>query len=148
MNTHTLSLDLSRPVCSGMGELHLEIVLSRLREEYKVDLVPGRMKVAFRERLQGEADVEHHLHRELSGRLHVSQSVQSPSSSPSSSSTPLPTPPACTCISWSTFDHPPSPSSLPCSCSGLPRDCSRLSCGCALRVAVRRRPGTSCRSVV
>ncbi|EGD81299.1 hypothetical protein PTSG_11336 [Salpingoeca rosetta] len=66
----SLDEETGQTLLSGMGELHLEIVLSRLRDEYKVDLIPGRMKVAYRERLTGEAETDHHLHRELGGRMH------------------------------------------------------------------------------
>eukprot|EP01147_Barroeca_monosierra_P004441 gene4441-8548_t len=54
---------------SGMGELHLEIIISRLRDEYGVTLIPGRMKVAYREELSSSVQHEHHLHRELGGHM-------------------------------------------------------------------------------
>src|SRR5207247_1101864 len=36
-------------IISGMGELHLEIYVERIRREYKVDVEVGRPKVSYRE---------------------------------------------------------------------------------------------------
>jgi len=54
---------------SGMGELHLDVVLSRLRSHYRVDCIAGSMRVAYRER-PGPAAVtyEHELVRLIGGR--------------------------------------------------------------------------------
>ncbi|MCH2206434.1 MAG: elongation factor G [Lentisphaerales bacterium] len=42
-------------VISGMGELHLEIYIERMRREYKVDLEVGQPQVAYRESVAQEA---------------------------------------------------------------------------------------------
>eukprot|EP00049_Salpingoeca_infusionum_P024246 m.15368 g.15368 ORF g.15368 m.15368 type:complete len:738 (-) comp6589_c0_seq2:77-2290(-) len=55
----------NQTILSGMGELHLEIVISRIEQEFKVPLIPGRMKVAYHERVPQPAQVRHHLHREM-----------------------------------------------------------------------------------
>lgn len=39
-------------IISGMGELHLEIYLERMRREYGVDTVTGKPQVAFRETIK------------------------------------------------------------------------------------------------
>lgn len=36
-------------IVSGMGELHLEVVLERIRSEYKVDASLGPLQVAYKE---------------------------------------------------------------------------------------------------
>lgn len=36
-------------ILSGMGELHLEVILERIRSEYKVDADLGRLMVAYKE---------------------------------------------------------------------------------------------------
>ncbi len=36
-------------VISGMGELHLEIIVDRLRREHKVEVVQGKLQVAYKE---------------------------------------------------------------------------------------------------
>ncbi|HSW73841.1 MAG TPA: elongation factor G, partial [Candidatus Limnocylindria bacterium] len=37
---------------SGMGELHLEIIVDRLRREHKLELVQGKLQVAYKETIQ------------------------------------------------------------------------------------------------
>jgi elongation factor G len=51
----------------GVGELHLEIVVDRLRTEHKVEARTGRPRVAFREALRGSARVDHRLARQNGG---------------------------------------------------------------------------------
>jgi elongation factor G len=43
-------------VLSGMGELHLEVTVERLRREYKVNANTGRPQVAYRETITGTAE--------------------------------------------------------------------------------------------
>lgn len=40
---------LSQTIISGMGELHLEIIVDRMKREYKVEAVVGRPRVSYRE---------------------------------------------------------------------------------------------------
>ncbi|MEV5829573.1 elongation factor G [Spirillospora sp. NPDC052242] len=54
-------------VIGGMGELHLEILVDRMREEFGVEAGVGRPRVAYRETIRRPvADVEH-LHRKQTG---------------------------------------------------------------------------------
>ncbi|HEY7823003.1 MAG TPA: EF-Tu/IF-2/RF-3 family GTPase, partial [Acidimicrobiia bacterium] len=56
-------------IISGMGELHLEIIVDRLRREFKVDANIGRPQVAYREALKKSADkVEGKFVRQTGGR--------------------------------------------------------------------------------
>jgi len=41
-----------------MGELHLEIIVDRLRREHKVEVNTGKPQVAYRETIQHDADGE------------------------------------------------------------------------------------------
>jgi elongation factor G len=41
-------------VISGMGELHLEVIVDRLRREFKVEAAVGRPQVAYRETVRGD----------------------------------------------------------------------------------------------
>ncbi len=52
--------DSGQTIISGMGELHLEIIVDRLRREFKVEVNQGAPQVSYREALTGKAQ-----HREL-----------------------------------------------------------------------------------
>ncbi len=41
-----------------MGELHLEIIVDRLKREHKVEVVQGKLQVAYKETIQKPADAE------------------------------------------------------------------------------------------
>jgi len=53
-------------VISGMGELHLEIYVERIRREYNVECTTGRPQVAYRETALGSASFDY-LHKRQSG---------------------------------------------------------------------------------
>lgn len=53
---------------SGMGELHLEIIVDRLKREHKVDVKQGKLQVAFKETVQKPADAEGKFIRQSGGR--------------------------------------------------------------------------------
>ncbi len=53
---------------AGMGELHLEIIVDRLRREFKVDAVVGRPQVAYRETASQAAEGEGTFSRQTGGR--------------------------------------------------------------------------------
>lgn len=53
-------------IISGMGELHLEIMIDRLKEEFKIDVEVGEPSVAFRETI-GEAVESNYRHVKQSG---------------------------------------------------------------------------------
>jgi elongation factor G len=52
----------------GMGELHLEIIVDRLRREFKVEVNTGKPQVAYRETIKGLADVENKYIKQTGGR--------------------------------------------------------------------------------
>ena len=54
-------------VMSGMGELHLEILVDRIRREYKVEGNVGKPKVAFRETVKVPARAEGRFVRQTGG---------------------------------------------------------------------------------
>ncbi|KAI0837026.1 translation elongation factor G [Hypoxylon sp. FL0890] len=54
-------------IISGMGELHLEIYIERLRREYKVECVTGQPRVAYRETISQRADFDYLLRRQTGG---------------------------------------------------------------------------------
>jgi elongation factor G len=51
---------------AGMGELHLEIYVERLKREYKVDVIVGPPQVNYRETIRNEADFDY-LHKKQTG---------------------------------------------------------------------------------
>jgi elongation factor G len=51
-----------------MGELHLEIVVDRLKREHKVDVEQGRLQVAYKETIQQSVDVEGKFIKQSGGR--------------------------------------------------------------------------------
>ena len=55
-------------IISGMGELHLEIIVDRLRREFKVDANVGRPQVAYRETLRRSVEHEGRFVRQSGGR--------------------------------------------------------------------------------
>ncbi len=55
-------------IISGMGELHLDIIVDRLKREFKVDANVGAPQVAYRETFRGSAEVEGKFIRQSGGR--------------------------------------------------------------------------------
>ncbi|MCL2780423.1 MAG: elongation factor G [Actinomycetia bacterium] len=54
-------------VISGMGELHLEILVDRMRREFKVEANVGKPQVAYRETIKGIADKQEYIHKKQTG---------------------------------------------------------------------------------
>ncbi len=55
-------------IISGMGELHLEIIVDRLKREFKVDANVGKPQVAYRETVTKKVEVEGKYIRQTGGR--------------------------------------------------------------------------------
>ncbi len=55
-------------IISGMGELHLEILLDRMKREFKVDVNVGRPQVAYRETIKVPVKVEGKYIKQTGGR--------------------------------------------------------------------------------
>ncbi|MCW1925444.1 elongation factor G [Luteolibacter arcticus] len=55
-------------IISGMGELHLEIIVDRLRREFKVEANTGAPQIAYRETITAEAPGEGKLVKQSGGR--------------------------------------------------------------------------------
>ena len=55
-------------IISGMGELHLEILVDRMKREFSVEANVGQPQVAYRETITGEADVENKYIKQSGGR--------------------------------------------------------------------------------
>ena len=55
-------------IIKGMGELHLEIIISRLKREFKIDANIGAPQVAYKETFRSSAEVEGKYIRQTGGR--------------------------------------------------------------------------------
>ena len=55
-------------VIAGMGELHLEIIVSRLKDEFNVDCTVGKPQVAYKETIRSEVEIEGKFVRQSGGR--------------------------------------------------------------------------------
>ncbi len=58
----------NQTIISGMGELHLEIIVDRLKREYNVDANVGKPQVAYRETIRQPAKAEEKYARQTGGR--------------------------------------------------------------------------------
>jgi len=55
-------------VISGMGELHLEIIVDRLKREHKVEVAQGKLQVAYKETIQKPSEAEGKYIKQSGGR--------------------------------------------------------------------------------
>src|SRR5687768_668732 len=55
-------------IISGMGELHLEIIVDRMKREFKVEANVGKPQVAYRETIRGTVEQEGKFVRQTGGR--------------------------------------------------------------------------------
>ncbi|HBD24643.1 MAG: translation elongation factor G [Candidatus Zambryskibacteria bacterium RIFOXYD1_FULL_40_13] len=55
-------------IVSGMGELHLEIMVDRMKREFSVEVNVGKPQVAYRETILGTAEAEHKYIKQTGGK--------------------------------------------------------------------------------
>ncbi len=55
-------------IISGMGELHLDIIVDRMRREFSVEANIGKPQVAYRERIRNTTEIEGKFVRQSGGR--------------------------------------------------------------------------------
>ncbi len=60
----------AQTIISGMGELHLEIVVDRLLREYNVHVNVGKPRVVYRETIQKAIEIDGRFERELGEKKH------------------------------------------------------------------------------
>ena len=61
-------LETGETIISGMGELHLEIIVDRMKREFKVDGLVGKPQVAYKETIKTESEAEGKYIRQSGGR--------------------------------------------------------------------------------
>ena len=64
----TSNQETGQTLISGMGELHLEIIVDRMKREFKVEANVGKPQVAYRETINSAADVEEKYAKQSGGR--------------------------------------------------------------------------------
>jgi len=55
-------------IIAGMGELHLDVLVDRMRREFKVEANIGKPQVAYRERITSGVEIDHKFARQSGGR--------------------------------------------------------------------------------
>jgi len=60
----------AQTVISGMGELHLDIIIDRLNREFNAHVNVGQPRVVYRETIQKPAEVENFFEKELGEKKH------------------------------------------------------------------------------
>ena len=60
--------DTNQTIIAGMGELHLEIIVDRLKREFSVESNVGAPQVAYRETIRKEADAEQKYIKQTGGK--------------------------------------------------------------------------------
>jgi elongation factor G len=62
-------------IISGMGELHLEIIVDRIKDEFKVDVVVGEPSVSLRETITEAAEVNYKHQKQSGGKGQYAHTV-------------------------------------------------------------------------
>jgi elongation factor G len=60
--------DTGQTILAGMGELHLEIIIDRMKREFKVEATSGKPQIAYRETITGTSDGEGKFIRQSGGK--------------------------------------------------------------------------------
>ncbi len=55
-------------IIKGMGELHLEVIVDRMRREYKVEANQGKPRVSYREAISAPSDIDQRFVRQTGGK--------------------------------------------------------------------------------
>jgi elongation factor G len=65
--------DTGQTLLSGMGELHLEVIIHRLERDFHAQVRAGRPQVVYRETISGSVTEVGIFDRELAGKVHFAQ---------------------------------------------------------------------------
>ncbi len=62
-----LDHDTGQTIIAGMGELHLDILVDRMKREFKVEANVGKPQVAYRETIRGKVEKVEYTHKKQTG---------------------------------------------------------------------------------
>jgi elongation factor G len=65
--------DTGQMILSGMGELHLDIIISRMRREFNTQVNVGKPQVVYRETIEQTAEAAAVFDKEVSGQKHFAE---------------------------------------------------------------------------
>lgn len=65
--------DTGQTILSGMGELHLEVILSRMLREFNTSVNVGKQQVVYRETISGKAQATAVFDKEVAGQNHFGE---------------------------------------------------------------------------
>lgn len=65
--------DTGQMILSGMGELHLEVIINRMRREFKTSVNVGKPQVVYREALKRQAEASAVFDKEIAGQRHFGE---------------------------------------------------------------------------
>ena len=65
--------DTGQTILSGMGELHLEIIISRMQREFRTNVNVGKPQVVYRETIEKPAKVTTIFDKEIAGQRHFAE---------------------------------------------------------------------------
>ena len=65
--------DTGQTILSGMGELHLEIIISRMKREFKTSVNVGKPQVVYRESIDRETEASALFDKEVAGQRHFGE---------------------------------------------------------------------------
>jgi elongation factor G len=67
---HRINEETGQMVISGMGELHLDIIIGRIQREFSVETNRGKPQVVYRETITKMSQYEEIFQKELAGQMH------------------------------------------------------------------------------
>jgi elongation factor G len=65
--------DTGQTILSGMGELHLEVIISRMQREFKTNVNVGKPQVMYRETIEKEGHASAVFDKEVAGQRHFAK---------------------------------------------------------------------------
>jgi elongation factor G len=69
----TFDEERGQTILSGMGELHLEVLVRRLQDDFHLTVQVGKPQVVYRETVRGQAEVTETFGREIAGKQHFAE---------------------------------------------------------------------------